>query len=250
MASPSWSESARTFSRDEHARSKFVGAERRHLSRATASSPSKGPRSCACCRCVPERMGATLARCSQVGFGNGSLSQAGRGMRSSLRRDCAAHRARRSDGDPAGAAGLPATARPDAGAGKHLAPLPGVAEMSMEKRASHCEIVVNSTRKAAQLQRQETYEGKELRTMDRKLIWLGICLVALAGSAAAQTTVTSSGTTATTGNVPYVSAATSTSTTVSPSPISVSGSNVGIGTTSPQAALRLNTLCARCPNRI
>jgi len=62
-------------------------------------------------------------------------------------------------------------------------------------------------------------------------MWLGFCLVLASACAVAQTTVTSSGTTATTGNVPYVSAATSTSTTVSPSPITVSGSSVGIGTT-------------------
>ena len=74
--------------------------------------------------------------------------------------------------------------------------------------------------------------------MDRKLIWLGIGFVTLAVSAMAQTTVTSSGTTATTGNVPYVSASTSTSTTVSPSPISVLGSNVGIGTTMVPTLLR------------
>jgi len=60
------------------------------------------------------------------------------------------------------------------------------------------------------------------------LIGLGLALLAM--SAAAQTTVTSSGTTATTGNVPYVSAATTTSTTIQPSPITVSGGNVGIGT--------------------
>lgn len=69
------------------------------------------------------------------------------------------------------------------------------------------------------------------------LIGLGLAFMAM--SAAAQTTVTSSGTTATTGNVPYVSASTSTSTTVSPSPISVSGGNVGIGTTAPDNAIQV-----------
>ncbi len=63
--------------------------------------------------------------------------------------------------------------------------------------------------------------------MFKQTIQLGICIVALAAGAAAQTTMTSSGATATTGNVPYVSASTGTSTTISPSPISVSGSNVG-----------------------
>ena len=70
-------------------------------------------------------------------------------------------------------------------------------------------------------------------------IALGLALMAM--SAAAQTTVTSSGTAATTGNVPYVSASTSTSTTVSPSPISVSGSNVGIGVTNPGTALQVTS---------
>ncbi len=69
------------------------------------------------------------------------------------------------------------------------------------------------------------------------LIGLGLALMAM--SAAAQTTVTSSGTTATTGNVPYVSASTTTSTTIQPSPISVSGGNVGIGTTAPSSGFDL-----------
>ena len=73
--------------------------------------------------------------------------------------------------------------------------------------------------------------------MHKRLMGLAICIMAFAVSAAAQTTVTSSGTTATTGNVPYVSAATTTSTTIQPSPISVSGGNVGIGTTTPYTPL-------------
>lgn len=62
------------------------------------------------------------------------------------------------------------------------------------------------------------------------LAWFAVATMAV--SAAAQTTLTSSGTTATVGNVPYVSASTSTSTTLGISPISVSTSsgNVGIGT--------------------
>jgi hypothetical protein len=70
------------------------------------------------------------------------------------------------------------------------------------------------------------------------LIGFGLALMAM--SAAAQTTVTSSGTTATTGNVPYVSASTTTSTTIQPSPISVSGGNVDIGTTAPGAKLEVS----------
>jgi hypothetical protein len=76
--------------------------------------------------------------------------------------------------------------------------------------------------------------------MMKKLMQLGICIFMLATAAAAQTVVTSSGATATTANVPYVSAASSSSTTLSPSPISVSGSNVGIGTTTPAYSLDVN----------
>ena len=78
------------------------------------------------------------------------------------------------------------------------------------------------------------------------LAWLGLTMMAVA--AAAQTTVTSSGTTATTGNVPYVSAATGTSTTIKPSPISVLNGNVGIGTTSPSAPLEVSTITAGNPS--
>ena len=67
-----------------------------------------------------------------------------------------------------------------------------------------------------------------------------LCFVAFAMGAAAQTVVTSTGTTATVGNAPFVSSATSTSTTLSPSPISVSNGNVGIGTPNPNAALVVN----------
>jgi hypothetical protein len=71
--------------------------------------------------------------------------------------------------------------------------------------------------------------------MNRKLIWLGICFVALAASAAAQTNVTTTnGGTANT--VPVFTSGTN----VENSPISVSGSNVGIGTTSPQYPLQVN----------
>ncbi len=78
--------------------------------------------------------------------------------------------------------------------------------------------------------------------MKSKLLFTGICLMSLVTSAMAQTTVTSSGTTATAGNVPYVSAASSTSTTISPSPIAVSGSNVGVGTTAPKAHIDTGAL--------
>jgi hypothetical protein len=64
--------------------------------------------------------------------------------------------------------------------------------------------------------------------MDRKLIWLGICFVALAVSTAAQTNVTNNND-GTSGAVPVYSG----SATVTNSPISISGGNVGIGTTSP-----------------
>lgn len=77
--------------------------------------------------------------------------------------------------------------------------------------------------------------------MTRRVILAWAALALMATDATAQTTVTSSGTTATTGNVPYVSASTSTSTTVSPSPISVVGGNVGIGTTNPSALFSVGT---------
>ena len=70
--------------------------------------------------------------------------------------------------------------------------------------------------------------------MDRKLIWLGICFVALAVSATAQTNVTNSNN-GTSGTVPVYNGAAS----ITNSPISVSGSNVGIGTTSPAFPLQV-----------
>lgn len=70
--------------------------------------------------------------------------------------------------------------------------------------------------------------------MDRKLIWLGICVAVLVVSATAQTTVTTSG--GTTNTVPVFTG----TSTVGNSPISVSGGNVGIGTTSPAAILDIN----------
>lgn len=69
--------------------------------------------------------------------------------------------------------------------------------------------------------------------MRKRVALIGLSMAMVAVTAAAQTVVNSSETTATTGNVPYVSAATSTTTTFKPSPISASGSNVGIGTTTP-----------------
>jgi hypothetical protein len=74
--------------------------------------------------------------------------------------------------------------------------------------------------------------------MLKHLMAVAICGTAFAMSATAQT-VTSSGTTGTVNNVPYISAATSTSTTLGVSPISVSGGNVGIGTTTPGALLNI-----------
>lgn len=67
--------------------------------------------------------------------------------------------------------------------------------------------------------REDKRDGKELRVIGKRLIWLGTCLVALAGSAAAQT-VTGSGTS---GTVPVFNGTSS----VTNSPITVSGSNVG-----------------------
>ena len=67
-----------------------------------------------------------------------------------------------------------------------------------------------------------------------------VFILAYAMSATAQTVVASSGTTATAGNVPYVSAATSTSTTLGTSPLSVSGSRIGIGTTTPNEKLDIS----------
>lgn len=75
---------------------------------------------------------------------------------------------------------------------------------------------------------QGATQSQKFLTLIKKTIQLGICIVALAVSAAAQTVVQSSGTAATVNNVPYVSAASSSSTTLKPSPISISGSNVAI----------------------
>ena len=69
--------------------------------------------------------------------------------------------------------------------------------------------------------------------MNRSRLLCLLFFVFVFASAFGQTTVTSSGTTATVGNVPYISAASSTSTTLASSPISVSGSNVGVGTSTP-----------------
>lgn len=76
---------------------------------------------------------------------------------------------------------------------------------------------------------------RELSIMNRKSILLGFFITALAISAAAQTTVTTSGTTSS-GTVPVFNG----TATVTNSPISVSGSNVGIGTTSPGSPLSVN----------
>jgi|HubBroStandDraft_5_1064220.scaffolds.fasta_scaffold451967_1 hypothetical protein len=70
--------------------------------------------------------------------------------------------------------------------------------------------------------------------MDRKLIGLGFCLIALAVSAAAQTNVTNSNN-GTSGTVPVYNGAAS----VTNSPISVSSGNVGIGTTTPATPLNV-----------
>lgn len=70
--------------------------------------------------------------------------------------------------------------------------------------------------------------------MCKKIAVLGISIVALTMGLAAQTTVTTSGTTST-GTVPVFGP--SSNTTVTNSPIAISGSNVGIGTTAPNGAL-------------
>jgi hypothetical protein len=74
--------------------------------------------------------------------------------------------------------------------------------------------------------------------MERKLIQLAVSLslAALAMSAMAQTTVTTSGTTSSS-TVPVFNG----TATVTNSPITVSGSNVGIGTTTPLAPLNEGT---------
>ena len=69
---------------------------------------------------------------------------------------------------------------------------------------------------------------------------LSVLLVTVVGATAtAQTVVQSSGATATTNNVPFVSSSTSTSTTLSPSTLTISGSNLGIGTTTPGSPLEV-----------
>jgi hypothetical protein len=75
--------------------------------------------------------------------------------------------------------------------------------------------------------------------MHNKMAAVAMMILTFAISAAAQTTVTSSGTMATTGNVPYVSASTSMYTTVSPSPIYVWNGKLGIGTPGPTGLLHL-----------
>ncbi|MGA7832355.1 MAG: hypothetical protein WCA21_15460, partial [Terracidiphilus sp.] len=72
--------------------------------------------------------------------------------------------------------------------------------------------------------------------MHNKIAVVAICIAAFAMSAAAQTAVTTSGTTSS-GTVPVFNGAA----TVTNSPITVSGSNVGIGTTSPQFNLDMQT---------
>jgi hypothetical protein len=81
---------------------------------------------------------------------------------------------------------------------------------------------------------KKSEERSKMRTVYKQTIGLACSIAAFAMNAAAQT-VTSSGTTGTVWNVPYISAASGTSTTLSPSPISVSGTTtVGMGTRTPQ----------------
>ena len=74
--------------------------------------------------------------------------------------------------------------------------------------------------------------------MLRKVGIITFSLLILVGNSKAQT-VTSSGTTGTVGNVPYISAASSTSTTLGSSPISIAGGNVGISTATNDSLLNV-----------
>ncbi|MGA9038988.1 MAG: hypothetical protein WB421_00505 [Terriglobales bacterium] len=79
--------------------------------------------------------------------------------------------------------------------------------------------------------------------MHNKIAVVAICIAAFAMSAATQTAVTTSGTTSS-GTVPVFNGAA----TVTNSPITVSGSNVGIGTTTPAAALHVSSPVVTTPN--
>lgn len=85
--------------------------------------------------------------------------------------------------------------------------------------------------------------------MYKQMRGLAVLIAVFAMSAAAQT-VTSSGTTGTVNNVPYISAATSTSTTLGASPITVSasGSNVGISNTAPTSILEVAPVSTNSAN--
>jgi hypothetical protein len=74
---------------------------------------------------------------------------------------------------------------------------------------------------------------KRLKTMHRQIKKIAFCVVLIAVSAAAQTTVTTSGRTANT--VPLFTG----TFTLGNSVITQSGSNVGIGTTTPQSPLEI-----------
>lgn len=86
--------------------------------------------------------------------------------------------------------------------------------------------------------KRANYSKGRLQTMSKSVLaWMILAL--MAAGAAAQTTVTTSGTTSS-GTVPVFNG----TATVTNSPITVSGSNVGIGTTSPYSPLTIQTTTA------